>query len=242
VAASALVLGFAGCKQDEAGDSDMITVSGTTASINYTNSGTDTNVRGFKTIRNTKKAGGTCQMGFDPNVSNLSVQGFVFDEKETTDSDNATVYAFYLLGVRYNNGTIQYYLSHFTNVKGSELTGNATTFGTETTIWKGSTSAYCDATSSKLVTDGEYKGYVGVEVDVTQTDGVFTVTLYNSDETQLATESFNANKYDDNLTEDATKNVQGYVGFYANVKNSYTLNGHWELSNLKESSVGEVAE
>ncbi|MDE5898570.1 MAG: hypothetical protein K2H09_04830 [Treponemataceae bacterium] len=226
-AALATAMVLTGCSSDEGGDSDIISVKGTSASISSLNDSGETRKRGFATIRATEKSAADCTIVMNNAKNNgSSVMGFVFDEHEGKDADGATIYDFYLAGVRYYSGKPQYYLSHFENVKSSELTGSQDSFGKETAIVKGTTTAYADLPDSVMNGDD-----LTVTVSVTQADtGKYVVTLKNKNLDPVEPVG-SVGTID---LKDGKQ--QGKIGFYAMITKDNELNGEWTLANIKEAA------
>ena len=124
LAASALVLGFAGCKQvdDEKG---AISGSGNNYSVDFTQDGTDS-YRAYKST-SLRHAGALVKITFeDPAAGNYSKMGVIFDlQKNAEDKEAKDFYIIGLAGTAADN----FYVSKFTNV--TQL--QAENFGTKLT-------------------------------------------------------------------------------------------------------------
>ncbi len=117
-------LALSGCKPPEAGNSDMISVSGSKGSIDYTNESSETVSRGFKPMR-TKHLDAIChiQMTKKDLVGNKEsangVMGYVFNLVE--DDDNETK-SFSVAGIRYNQSKgLSAYVETFEDVPNADL-------------------------------------------------------------------------------------------------------------------------
>ena len=122
LAAGAVVLGFAGCKE-AGGNEDLIKVSGSSASIDYTNENGSV-TRGFKTL-GTKHLDAICHISMDVTGLNGSGQvsngtmGYIFNLVKNADD----TYNFTIAAARYNQSTqkTEAYVETFTNVAADKL-------------------------------------------------------------------------------------------------------------------------
>ena len=128
LAAGTLVLGFAGCKPEVAGNEDLIKISGKSGSIDYTNDSDDT-TRGFKTLK-TKHLDAICHIEttvtdlVDKTVNNSKMvssgtMGYIFN---VVKNEEENTYNFSIAGVRYVTGkNVQAYVESFKDVPADEL-------------------------------------------------------------------------------------------------------------------------
>ena len=209
LAASAVILGFSGCKPEAAGNEDLIKISGKTGSIDYTNE-TNSVTRGFKTLK-TKHLDAICEIEY--TVTDLvagkgsvatGTMGYIFNV--VTNADDT--YSFTIAGVRYNQdiGNIQAYVETFKNIAkdkledelsgGIQATGSnsgyaSTAFGFEL-VDKNTVKALLDAQTSTpkklnlwidVVANGKAlsNGELKPQEGRTGTDGTYTVTFYGED-------------------------------------------------------------
>ncbi len=124
LAASALVLGFAGCKveDDELG---AISGSGNNYSVDFTQEGTDSYRAYCSTAM--RHAGALVKVTFeDPKAGNYSKMGIIFDLKKNAEDKEAK--DFYIIGLA-GTTSDNFYVSKFENV--TQL--QAKNFGTELT-------------------------------------------------------------------------------------------------------------
>ena len=117
-------LAFSGCKLPEAGNSDMISVSGSKGSIDYTNESTTQVSRGFKPMR-TKHLDAICHIQMTKNelVGNKEtsngVMGYVFN---LVENDEEETKSFSVAGLRYNqNSGLSAYVETFENIPNEDL-------------------------------------------------------------------------------------------------------------------------
>lgn len=193
----------------------------------------------------------------DVKAAKTSVIGYVFD-KHTKNN----VSDMYVVGLRVNNGNVEYYLSFFDEVTSEQLAENQNSFGIEYgfngTKWvtvgngaDGTTAAFKplaqDATS-KLVKNNKLDCYVGVMYDEENKEfmyGIFEAT----EELAKITNVDNLNVQNDALLEAFVdggsvkaidpENVKGEIGFYANVVTAATLTGSWDNTARKAAEVVE---
>jgi hypothetical protein len=173
VTAAALVMGMAGCKNLNSGSDG---VDGTKTDKNWgtetapiTNSSTS-NFKRFYYEFGTNKTVTAATCTLYSKYAKEGTVGFIFGLQQNADT-SANV-DFYNLAFRNDNGTAEYYLSHFVNVTSDELNGDGTTFGTETSI--NSTSGnYSTATGLTPASDGSITVYVSLTQG--DTDGTYVV-------------------------------------------------------------------
>jgi len=258
---AAAMLGlFAGCAEKE-DENDMLKVSGSKCTIDYTNESATDYSRGFTSLK-TKHYDAVCKISNETTKNKDSgdgVMGYIFAISQNDDK----TYNFGLAGVRNNNGTVQAYVSYFSNVGAKYLNsgnnfsdingvkiGDAGCIATEHDITK----AALGSTSWKTLKTNAGKSF-DVWINVVANDGTstgrtgdagsYTVSFYNSD--PLRTTS--ALGSDTTYGEGAPSEIASYtvpasdtgltamtkldLGFYANVYGSSTLKGTWELSDIE---------
>lgn len=245
-----------GCGNEAIGEDSIIKASGYTATIDYTND-TDAMVRAVKPVK-FEHTQSLCRIKVeDVKAAKTSVIGYVFD-KHTKNN----VSDMYVVGLRVNNGNVEYYLSFFDEVTSEQLAENQNSFGIEYgfngTKWvtvgngaDGTTAAFKplaqDATS-KLVKNNKLDCYVGVMYDEENKEfmyGIFEAT----EELAKITNVDNLNVQNDALLEAFVdggsvkaidpENVKGEIGFYANVVTAATLTGSWDNTARKAAEVVE---
>ena len=245
-----------GCGNEAIGEDSIIKASGYTATIDYTND-TDAMVRAVKPVK-FEHTQSLCRIKVeDVKAAKTSVIGYVFD-KHTKNN----VSDMYVVGLRVNNGNVEYYLSFFDEVTSEQLAENQKSFGIEYgfngTKWvtvgngaDGTTAAFKplaqDATS-KLVKNNKLDCYVGVMYDEENKEfmyGIFKAT----EELAKITNVDNLNVQNDALLEAFVdggsvkaidpENVKGEIGFYANVVTAATLTGSWDNTARKAAEVVE---
>ena len=256
-------IALVGCGNKGIGEDSIIKASGYTATIDYTND-TDAMVRAVKPV-NFKHTNSLCHITVDDvEAAKTSVIGYVFD-KHTKNN----VSDMYVVGLRVNNGKVEYYLSFFDEVTSEQLGDNQNSFGIEYgfngTDWvtddpntkdnwelEGTSADYTalpqDATNI-LVKDNKLDCYVGVMYDEETKEfniGIFEATAALAEITKM-----------DKLTESQQvalekafvkggvvsakdpENVKGEIGFYANVVKAATLTGSWDNTARKAVAVVE---
>ena len=255
-------IALVGCGNEAIGEDSIIKARGNTATIDYTND-TDAKVRAVKPV-NFKHTQSLCHVSVeDVEAAKKSVIGYVFD-KHTKNN----VSDMYVVGLRVNNGNVEYYLSFFDEVTSEQLAENQNSFGIEYgfngTDWvtddpntknkwelEGTSADYTalpqDATNI-LVKDNKLDCYVGVMYDEETKEfmyGIFEAT----EELAKITNVDNLNVQNDALLEAFVdggsvkaidpKNVKGEIGFYANVVTAATLTGSWDNTARKALEVVE---
>lgn len=259
--AASLVFGFTGCAEEE-DENGMLKVSGSTCTIDYTNTSTDNYSRGFKSLK-TKHYDAICKISNTTTANKASgdgVMGYIFALTQNTDK----TYNFGLAGVRNNNGTVQGYVSYFKNVSGKYLSSGKN-FADSNGVLVGESDCLAtevDITKAALSTTSwkELKTSAGKEFDIwidviandgkstgrTGTKGSYTVTFYTSDPGRTTSASGSNTTYTDESGKVAsytvsaddtglTEMTQLDLGFYANVYSSSTLTGSWALSDIEGS-------
>ena len=237
-----------GCGNEAIGEDSIIKASGYTATIDYTND-TDAMVRAVKPVK-FEHTQSLCRIKVeDVKAAKTSVIGYVFD-KHTKNN----VSGMYVVGLRVNNGNVEYYLSFFDEVTSEQLAENQNSFGIEygfketenkwVTVGNGAdgtTAAFKpleqDATS-KLVKNNKLDCYVGVMYDEENKKfmyGIFEATealakitkvdKLTDDQNDALVEAFVAGG---NVLAKDPENVKGEIGFYANVVQTATLTGSWD--------------
>ncbi len=249
-------IALVGCGNEAIGEDSIIKASGYTATIDYTND-TDAMVRAVKPVK-FEHTQSLCRVSIENvEAAKKSVIGYVFD-KHTKNN----VSDMYVVGLRVNNGIVEYYLSFFDEVTSEQLAENQNSFGIEYgfngTAWvtvgngaDGTTAAYTaltQAATSKLVKNNKLDCYVGVMYDEENKEfmyGIFEAT----EELAKITNVDNLNVQNDALLEAFVdggsvlakdpKNVKGEIGFYANVVTAATLTGSWDNTARKALEVVE---
>lgn len=256
-------IALVGCGNEAIGEDSIIKASGYTATIDYTND-TDAMVRAVKPV-NFKHTNSFCRIKVDDvEAAEKSVIGYVFD-KHTKNN----VSDMYVVGLRVNNGKVEYYLSFFNEVTSEQLAENQASFGTEygfngtdwvtddpntTQDWEleGTSADYKVLSQDKtneLVKDNKLDCYVGVMYDEDAKEfavGIFKATdalaeITEIDELTASQEEAMGNAYVGGayvLAKDP-ENVEGEIGFYANVVTAATLTGSWDNTARKAVAVVE---
>ena len=240
-------IALVGCGNEAIGEDSIIKANGYTATIDYTND-TDAMVRAVKPVK-FEHTQSLCRIKVeDVKAAKTSVIGYVFD-KHTKNN----VSGMYVVGLRVNNGNVEYYLSFFDEVTSEQLAENQNSFGIEygfnetETKWvtvgngaDGTTAAFKpleqDATS-KLVKNNKLDCYVGVMYDEENKEfmyGIFEATeelakITNVDKLNVQNKALEAAFVAGGsvLAKDP-ENVKGEIGFYANVVTAATLTGSWD--------------
>ena len=250
-------IALVGCGNEAIGEDSIIKASDYTATIDYTND-TDAMVRAVKPVK-FKHTHSLCRIKVDNvEAAKKSVIGYVFD-KHTKNN----VSDMYVVGLRVNNGKVEYYISFFDEVTSEQLGENKDSFGTEygfngtawVTVGNGAadtTAAYTpltQAATSKLVKDNKLDCYVGVMYDEETEEfmvGIFEATdalaeITRIDELTASQQEAMGNAFVDGeyvLAKDP-ENVEGEIGFYANVVTAATLTGSWDNTARKAVAVVE---
>ncbi|MDE7139419.1 MAG: hypothetical protein K2M90_03845, partial [Treponemataceae bacterium] len=229
LAASALALvsfGFGGCSNEEGGESDIITTTGSKTAIvdNYKN---DTNdyVRGFKTI-NFEHSEVECTIVME-NVSaaGTSAMGLVFG-CSTGENAGKTLYNFYRIAVKNKTSTINEPVFYIDYIEGQPSDTFANGDGTYCKEVKGFTKF-----STSPVTNGKLTVKVSVKED---TNGSLIVSFKN-----LADEVIGS-FIEGTSTAKWTKVTEGKAGYYAMVDKNSTLKGSWAITNTKDAEIAEA--
>lgn len=262
-AITAAAVAFVGCGNEGIGEDSIIKASRFTATIDYTND-TDAMVRAVKPV-NFEHTQSLCRVSVENvEAAKQSVIGYVFD-KHTKNN----VSDMYVVGLRVNNGKVEYYLSFFDEVTSEQLAENLTSFGTEygfngtdwvvddpntKDIWElEDTSAdyteLTQAATSKLVKDNKLDCYVGVMYDEETKKfnvGIFEATealaeITNIDELTASQQEAMGNALvgGEIVSAKDPGNVKGEIGFYANVVPAATLTGEWDNTARKAVAVVE---
>ena len=118
------VLAFTGCKPPEAGNSEMISVSGSKGSIDYTNESDTVISRGFKPMK-TMHLDAICQIQMTKNdlvgtaEKANGVMGYVFN---LVEDDDAETKSFSVAGIRYLQDTgLSAYVETFEDIPNEEI-------------------------------------------------------------------------------------------------------------------------
>ena len=256
-------IALVGCGNEAIGEDSIIKARGNTATIDYTND-TDAKVRAVKPV-NFKHTQSLCHVSVeDVEAAKKSVIGYVFD-KHTKNN----VSDMYVVGLRVNNGKVEYYLSFFDEVTSEQLAENLPSFGTEygyngsewvaddpntEDIWelKGTSADYTvlpQVETDKLVKGKKLDCYVGVMYDEETKEfqvGIFKATEALAEITEIdeITESQKVALGEAFVTGGVVsakdpENVKGEIGFYANVVKAATLTGSWDNTARKAAEVVE---
>lgn len=240
-----------GCGNEAIGEDSIIKASGYTATIDYTND-TDAMVRAVKPVK-FEHTQSLCRITVDDvEAAKKSVIGYVFD-KHTKNN----VSDMYVVGLRVNNGNVEYYLSFFDEVTSEQLAENQSSFGVEygfngndwvtddpntKGIWEltGTSADYTPLTkaaTSKLVKGKKLDCYVGVMYDEETKEfmfGIFEATEALAKITKVD-ELTDENKEleaafvaGESVLAKDPENEKGEIGFYANVVPTATLTGSWD--------------
>ncbi len=203
-----LVFGFTACKEDE-DEHDLLSVSGSTATVDYTND-TTTLQRGFVSTR-TKHRAAVAVFTIDTkaSTSNAGNLGFLFDVVKTTASEHTTAsdgvsvdtYDFGNVTVNYEGSTLRTYVSLYKGVATKDSSGNSLLDGGSnfkgadgniaTSSGNGTTSAYekeyITTWTSLSSVKADSNGLIKVAVVVTpvapetnNANGSYTVALYDA--------------------------------------------------------------
>ena len=255
-------IALVGCGNEAIGEDSIIKASGYTATIDYTND-TDAMVRAVKPVK-FEHTHSLCRITVDDvDAAKKSVIGYVFD-KHTKNN----VSDMYVVGLRVENGKVQYYISFFDEVTSEQLGDNQNSFGieygydgskwvtddTNTEAWelKDTSADYTPLTkvaTDKLVKDNKLDCYVGVMYDEETEEfmvGIFEATealaeITRIDELTASQQEAMGNAFVGGayvLAKDP-ENVKGEIGFYANVVTAATLTGSWDNTARKAVAVVE---
>lgn len=208
-------IALVGCGNEAIGEDSIIKANGYTATIDYTND-TDAMVRAVKPVK-FEHTQSLCRIKVeDVKAAKTSVIGYVFD-KHTKNN----VSGMYVVGLRVNNGNVEYYLSFFDEVTSEQLAENQNSFGIEygfnesetkwvtddlnTENWelKGTSADYTALTQAatiKLVKNNKLDCYVGVMYDEETKE--FMVGIFE------ATEALAKITKVDKLTDDQNKALE----------------------------------
>ncbi|MBQ3640904.1 MAG: hypothetical protein IJJ70_00590 [Treponema sp.] len=259
---AAAMLGlFAGCAEEEDAN-DMLKVSGSKCTIDYTNESTTDYSRGFESLK-TKHYDAVCKISNETTANKVNgdgVMGYIFAINQNDDK----TYNFGLAGVRNNNGTVEAYVSYFSNV-GAKYLNSGNNFSDINGVKIGDTGCLAtehDITKEAMGTTSSWKTletYAGktfeVWINVVANDGTstgrtgdagsYTVSFYDSDPLRTTSAIGSNTTYG----EGAPSAIASYtvpasdtgltamtkldLGFYANVYGSSTLKGTWELSDIE---------
>ena len=277
---AATVFAFTGCKPPEAGNSGMISVSGSNGSIDYTNESDTVISRGFKPMR-TKHLDAICQIQMTKNdlvgttIKANGVMGYVFN---LVENDDAETKSFSVAGIRYlQDQGLSAYVETFEDVPNDEIETTALE-GTVATLSSGTVDANfgkiiankatveAKLKDNKLnvwievVANGKYKkadGTFVTPVGRDGTEGTYTVYFYLEDPKRDSSATNYDLKYDGSSTRptaiayatvaatdvfnayDPTKglkDMQSYMGCYANVYKQQHLSGTWKFSEIKKEA------
>ena len=229
LAASALALvsfGFGGCSNEEGGESDIITTTGSKTAIvdNYKN---DTNdyVRGFKTI-SFEHSEVECDIVME-NVSaaGTSAMGLVFG-CSTGENAGKTLYNFYRIGVKNKTTTISKPVFYIDYIEGQPADTIANGDGDFGKTVKG----FTEFTSSPVT-----NGTLTVKVSVKEADnGSLLVSFKNAVGDSIGSFIEGTSKAG------WTTKTEGKAGYYAMVDKGSMLKGSWAITNTKDAEVAEA--
>ena len=249
LAAGALVLGFAGCKQvdDEKG---AISGSGNNYSVDYENGDTK-DYRAYKST-SLNHAGALVKVTFeDASADNFSKMGVIFDLQKNKNDKEAK--DFYIIGLA-GASTSNFYVSKFTNVTDLQ----AYNFGTELDGNRAEEQVYVDIINIDRPTpvDGNvsyyvyYKAFKDAGEDATT--GYYEWAVFNYNDTQAAAAKELMKGEDASITTlsalggtclksgkiegialTATKAVpQNQIAVYAKIDAGKTLKGTWTFLDM----------
>ena len=256
-------IALVGCGNEGIGEDSIIKASRYTATIDYTND-TDAMVRAVKPVK-FEHTQSLCRVSVeDVEAAKKSVIGYVFD-KHTKNN----VSDMYVVGLRVNNGKVEYYLSFFDEVTSEQLAENLTSFGTEygfngtdwvaddpntKDIWEleGTSADYTElpqVATDKLVKDKKLDCYVGVLFNEETKEfqvGIFEATEALAEITEIDKLTASQQEAMGNafvtgglVLAKDPENEKGEIGFYANVVPAATLTGSWDNTARKAVAVVE---
>lgn len=255
-----LAFGFMSCKEDEDGH-DLLELSGSTASVDYTNDTTDIQ-RGFVSTK-TKHRAAVAVFSIDTNAStsNAGNLGFLFDVVKTSASDHTKAndgvsvdtYDFGNVTVNYDKPDLRTYVSLYKGVATKDASGNSLLDGgnnfkgadgkVASASGDGVTSAKeteCLATWTTLSTvKADSNGIIKVAVVVTpvapSTDddnGSYSVAFYDASNVSSSGSKSNPDSW---ISSSATKLAS------ATVDASWTAKAGTEESSLPQSLIAYYA-
>ena len=255
-------IALVGCGNEAIGEDSIIKARGNTATIDYTND-TDAMVRAVKPVK-FEHTQSLCRVSVeDVEAAKKSVIGYVFD-KHTKNN----VSDMYVVGLRVNNGKVEYYLSFFDEVTSEQLAENLPSFGTEygfngtawvaddpnTEYWelKGTSADFTElpqVATDKLVKGKKLDCYVGVLFNEETKEfqvGIFKATEALAEITEIDKLTASQQEAMGNafvageiVSAKDPDNVKGEIGFYANVVKAATLTGSWDNTARKAAEVVE---
>ena len=261
-AITAVAVAFVGCGNEGIGEDSIIKASRYTATIDYTND-TDAMVRAVKPVK-FEHTQSLCHVSVENvEAAKKSVIGYVFD-KHTKNN----VSDMYVVGLRVNNGKVEYYLSFFDEVTSEQLAENLTSFGTEygyngsewvaddpnTKDWelKGTSADFTElpqVATDKLVKGKKLDCYVGVLFNEETKEfqvGIFKATEALAEITEIDKLTASQQEAMGNafvtggeVSAKDPENEKGEIGFYANVVPAATLTGSWDNTARKAAEVVE---
>ena len=258
-AITAAAVAFVGCGAGGIGDEDIIKVSGSTGTIDYTNDTENNYVRGVKRF-SFEHTQSICRVKVDDvSAAGTSVIGYVFDEQK-----NDGLSDMYIAGLHVKENKVEYYVSFFEGITDEELTANGDSFGKEygvdltTGKWVeesksvNTTSDFYPldkALTDRLVKDNKLDCYVAVLYN--EAEAAFNVGIYEAVEGLDAIKDIENIKAAEKALLASAKvaggvipafdntTVKGKVGCYANVQKGYTLTGSWQKTASKAAEVVE---
>lgn len=240
---------FIGCPE-VVDENEMISFSGSKATINYFNDNSGGYSRGFKTFK-TKHEGALCKITFEDaktvgTKNGNGVMGFCFDMTKNDDGS----YNFGAAGTRVNKaGELEGYVSYFKNVNPATLSSGQSFLDMEgkkceKSIWP-TDGKIINLKSGIISSDGTAVCVINV---VANDDGSYNVAFYDGsvinkdgslkDVTDAIREVPVSNTYTG-----LTKKRQADLAVYANVYENCTLKGSWDFTDIYGNAIPvEVAE
>ena len=240
---------FIGCPE-VVDENEMISFSGSKATINYFNDNSGGYSRGFKTFK-TNHEGALCKITFEDaekvgTTNGNGVMGFCFDMTKNDDGS----YNFGLAGTRVNKEkALEGYVSYFKNVNPGTLSSgqsflNMNGENCETPIWP-SNGKIVNLKSGIISSDGTAVCVINV---VANDDGSYKVAFYdgsviNTDGSLKDGTTAIKEVVVPNSTTGLTKKRQADLAVYANVYDNCTLKGSWNFTDIYGNAIPvEVAE
>lgn len=240
---------FIGCPE-VVDENEMISFSGSKATIDYFNDNSDGYSRGFKTFK-TKHEGALCKITFEDaktvgTTNGNGIMGFCFDMTKNDDGS----YNFGLVGTRVNKvGALEGYVSYFKKVNPDTLSSGQSFLDMngnkcETPIWP-SDGSIDNLKSGIIGSDGTAVCVINV---VANDNGSYTVDFYDSsviDTDGSLKEGSTALKEVtvSNTITGLTEKKQADLAVYANVYDNCTLKGSRDFTDVYGNAIPvEVAE
>lgn len=240
---------FIGCPE-VVDENEMISFSGSKATINYFNDNSGGFSRGFKTFK-TKHEGALCKITFEDaktvgTKNGNGVMGFCFDMTKNDDGS----YNFGAAGTRVNKaGELEGYVSYFKKVNPDTLSSGQSFLNMEgkkceDSIWP-TDGSLSNLKSGIMGSDGNAVCVINV---VANDDGSYKVSFYDS--SVIATDgslkdgstALKEVTVSNSIT-GLTKKRQADLAVYANVYANCTLKGSWDFTDIYGNAIPvEVAE